>query len=249
MVEAAAFLANMTEDELLKQSDFVKHSIGNLSGEEESKKISNLGWPKQEQNELLMIAKRNLSASSVTPNLKPMRKISVTASYEHHDMFAFKANDQLPNPYIIGVSGGAESGKSIVAKQLEKILGSSKCLVIHQTNFYKPVRGNLRRKSGDPDSEKAKSGKSSDTPSPNQESPAKKKSLNSGSHLSVEEQKQEEMEIQYVQDSVNFDTPEAIDWAMLFMCLGNLKSFKPFDSPVYNLAKKQRMVETLRIFP
>jgi pantothenate kinase len=51
-------------------------------------------------------------------------------------------------PYLIGICGGPSSGMSTVADNMLKALNDKAGIVgdvIHQFNFYKPMRGNMRR--------------------------------------------------------------------------------------------------------
>ena len=46
----------------------------------------------------------------------------------------------------MGICGGQQSGKSLVANQIKNAFGRRACL-INLEDFYYPVRGNLRRRS------------------------------------------------------------------------------------------------------
>jgi pantothenate kinase-related protein Tda10 len=48
-------------------------------------------------------------------------------------------------PYIIGICGGPSSGKSSVAKIIKDKLPQA--VILNLIHFYKPIRGNLRRRS------------------------------------------------------------------------------------------------------
>ena len=60
---------------------------------------------------------------------------------------------------------------------------------------------------------------------------------------------EEEKEIQEVQDTTNFDTPEAMEWDLLYQALENLKARRPFNQPIYDFQRKQRKEETTKLFP
>jgi uridine kinase len=49
-------------------------------------------------------------------------------------------------PYIVGISGGPSSGKSSVAERIQSQL-KGQPEIVKLINFYKPMRGNMRRKS------------------------------------------------------------------------------------------------------
>ena len=48
-------------------------------------------------------------------------------------------------PYIIGICGGPSCGKSSVAKMIKNKLPEA--VILNLIHFYKPIRGNLRRRS------------------------------------------------------------------------------------------------------
>ena len=87
-------------------------------------------------------------------------------------------------------------------------------------DFYKPVRGDLRRRS-------------------------RADSL-------IEEQRDNaevEAEIRNCYRKSDFDTPEAIDWALLNQGVKSLKSGSPFNKPVYDSKSMRRTAETKHIKP
>jgi len=80
-----------------------------------------------------------------TPVIKPIRKISAVADETRTDALFQSMDNKLENPYIIGICGGAQSGKSLVASQIEKVIGESKAVIVSLENFYKPARGKQLR--------------------------------------------------------------------------------------------------------
>jgi hypothetical protein len=56
-----------------------------------------------------------------------------------------KVPQEYQRPYVIGICGGPSSGKSSVANLIKDKLPGA--LILNLINFYKPVRGNLRRQS------------------------------------------------------------------------------------------------------
>ena len=57
-------------------------------------------------------------------------------------------NPQENRPYVIGICGGPSSGKSAVAKLIkDKLLPNCTAVILNLIHFYKPIRGNLRRRS------------------------------------------------------------------------------------------------------
>jgi len=95
-----------------------------------------------------------------------------------------KPRQEYARPYVIGICGGPSSGKSTVVEIIKEKLPHA--VVLNLMNFYKPVRGNLRRVSR--------------------------------SDSIVEDAKNEEQiktEIRKVYKQHDFDSPDAIDWALL----------------------------------
>ena len=88
-------------------------------------------------------------------------------------------------PYVIGICGGPSSGKSSVAKFIKAKLPHA--VILNLIHFYKPIRGNLRRRSR--------------------------------ANSIIEEQEKGENEIKEdIRDAYrnnDFDSPDAIDWALL----------------------------------
>ena len=56
-----------------------------------------------------------------------------------------KAMEDYQRPYVIGICGGSASGKSSVANIIKERVPKS--IILNLMNFYKPIRGNLRRRS------------------------------------------------------------------------------------------------------
>ena len=56
-----------------------------------------------------------------------------------------KAKKEGAKPYVIGICGGPSSGKSSVAKFIKNSLPQA--CILNLIHFYKPIRGNLRRRS------------------------------------------------------------------------------------------------------
>jgi pantothenate kinase-related protein Tda10 len=85
-------------------------------------------------------------------------------------------------PYVIGICGGPSSGKSSVAKFLKNRLPNA--VILNLIHFYKPIRGNLRRRS------------------------------RANSMMEDTEKGEEELksEIRDVYRKNDFDSPDAIDW-------------------------------------
>ena len=48
-------------------------------------------------------------------------------------------------PYVIGICGGPSSGKSSVTKLIRNKIPHA--AILQMVHFYKPIRGNLRRRS------------------------------------------------------------------------------------------------------
>jgi uridine kinase len=61
-----------------------------------------------------------------------------------------KDKTEYRRPYVIGICGGPSSGKSSVAKLIKNKLPNA--VIINLIHFYKPIRGNLRRRSSRADS-------------------------------------------------------------------------------------------------
>ena len=58
------------------------------------------------------------------------------------------AKDTNRRPYVIGICGGSCCGKFEVAKAIkEKLEPQCTAVILNLINFYKPIRGNLRRRS------------------------------------------------------------------------------------------------------
>jgi uridine kinase len=113
-----------------------------------------------------------------------------------------------PMPYIIGICGGPSSGKSTVARSIKSKL-EPKCsaVILNLINFYKPIRGNLRRRS-----------------------------RGNSMREDIETKNEEELksEIRDVYRKNDFDSPEAIDWQLLNKGVQALKNLQPFNKPIYD---------------
>lgn len=119
---------------------------------------------------------------------------------------------------MIGICGGPSSGKSSVARVIKEHIPDT--VILNLIDFYKPVRGNLRRRSrGDSLVEE---------------------------HRDAEELK---AEIREVYKHSDFDTPEAIDWELLNKGLAALRNGKPFNKPIYDDEMMVRTAETEHIKP
>lgn len=70
----------------------------------------------EEKQHLTTSNKKGHSLAFFTPIVRPMRKISAENVYEKQTNFPYELGDKLPNPYFIGICGGAQSGKSLVAR-------------------------------------------------------------------------------------------------------------------------------------
>ena len=88
-------------------------------------------------------------------------------------------------PYIIGICGGPSSGKSSVAKIMKSKLPEA--VILNLIHFYKPIRGNLRRRS------------------------------RADSIIEDQEKGEEEIksDIRDAYRKNDFDSPDAIDWNLL----------------------------------
>jgi pantothenate kinase-related protein Tda10 len=61
---------------------------------------------------------------------------------------AMTSMKRVTKPYVLGVCGGPGSGMSTVAKNIKKDLikkAGVSCTLINLLDFYKPIRGNMRR--------------------------------------------------------------------------------------------------------
>lgn len=96
---------------------------------------------------------------------------------------------------MIGICGGPSSGKSTVAKILRNKLPQS--VILNLIHFYKPIRGNLRRRS------RADSIKE---------------------ELELKNEEEIKSEIRDVYRKNDFDSPDAIDWKLLNLGVQCLKN-------------------------
>ena len=125
-------------------------------------------------------------------------------------------------PYVIGICGGPSSGKSEVAKLIrEKLLSKCTAVILNLIHFYKPIRGNLRRRS-------------------------RADSLLEDQEKGVEQIKSE---IRDVYRTSNFDSPDAIDWHLLNQGVHALKNLQPFNKPIYDDETMIRLAKTEHIKP
>ena len=93
-------------------------------------------------------------------------------------------------PFILGISGGPSSGMSTVAHNIQTELQKSNISVsvVNLSNFYRPIRGNLR------------------------------KNRSRAGSLVDEENKEEVLrEIQVINETTDFDDPKQIDFELLIV--------------------------------
>lgn len=115
-----------------------------------------------------------------------------------------KAHQEYTRPYVIGICGGPSSGKSSVAKLIKDKLPHA--LILNLIHFYKPKRGNLRRRSR----------------------------ADSIIEETVKDEEEVKSEIREVYRQSDFDSPDAIDWNLLNNCVQSLKNGNPFNKPIYD---------------
>uniref|UniRef100_A0A7S3CSX4 Phosphoribulokinase/uridine kinase domain-containing protein n=1 Tax=Strombidium rassoulzadegani TaxID=1082188 RepID=A0A7S3CSX4_9SPIT len=129
------------------------------------------------------------------------------------------ANQQMmrKRPYVIGICGGPSSGKSTVAKIIKEQLPQA--IILNLINFYKPIRGNMRR------------------------------SRANSMVDDQRDEKEIKEEIREVYRRIDFDSPDAIDWDLLNKGVQSLKNYKPFNKPIYNQDEMIRLAETDHIKP
>jgi len=129
----------------------------------------------------------------------------------------FKPRENI-KPFVIGICGGPSSGKSSVALMIKKQLPQT--AILNLIHFYKPIRGNLRRRS------------------------------RANSMLDDEKNKKiNEDDIRDKYRKNDFDTPEAIDWELLNKGVEALKSGQPFNKPIYDEKVMMRLAQTEHIKP
>lgn len=121
---------------------------------------------------------------------------------------------------MIGICGGPSSGKSAVSKLLKRKLPNA--VVLNLINFYHPVRGNLRRRS------RADSFREDER------------------KLNEQEMK---TELRKVYRDNDFDSPDAIDWALFNFGVEALLKRQPFNQPIYDSKMMQRSKLTEHIKP
>ena len=132
-----------SENEKVQKDLNEKSQTSNIVSEIEVKKIELIPTDKKITHEKV--------GSKGKTKKKPKKEI-IKAPSEFNDIkylshqLGYKFNLQtLDNPIIIGICGGACSGKSTLAKLIEQKF-EQKIVVISQNNFYIPRLGNLRRK-------------------------------------------------------------------------------------------------------
>ena len=100
------------------------------------------------------------------------------------------AKGSARRPFILGICGGPSSGMSTVASNIKNELQKSNIAtaVVNLANFYRPIRGNLR------------------------------KNRSRAGSLVEEENKEEVLkEIQEINENVDFDDPKQIDFELLIV--------------------------------
>ena len=122
-------------------------------------------------------------------------------------------------PYVIGICGGPGSGRSSVANMIKDKIPHA--IILNLIHFYKPIRGNLRRRS-------------------------RTDSVNEDQDKSEDQVKSEILDVYKKSD---FDTPEAIDWELLNKGVKTLKNGNPFNKPIYDDSTMMRLAETEHIKP
>lgn len=95
--------------------------------------------------------------------------------------------------FVIGICGGSSSGKTSVAKVIKDSIPSA--VILNLIHFYKPIRGNLRRRS-------------------------RADSL----YEDGKDEEQIKSEIRETYKASDFDSPEAIDWQLLNKGVSTLKN-------------------------
>ena len=130
-----------------------------------------------------------------------------------------KAPQKFQKPYVIGICGGPSSGKSSVANMIKDKLPQA--VILNLIHFYKPIRGNLRRRS-------------------------RADSINEDVNKGEEQIK---TEIREVYRQSDFDSPEAIDWALLNKGVQSLREGNPFNKPIYDDETMVRTAATEHIKP
>lgn len=153
---------------------------------------------------------------------------SVAYTVEHRSKRLYSPLTRIDKPkpvvsnfkrgFVIGICGGPSSGKSSVAKIIRESIPH--VVILNLIDFYKPIRGNLRRRSrADSIMEDTRD---------------------------AEEVKEEIREV-YKQN--DFDSPDAIDWELLNKGVNSLRNGKPFNKPIYDDTTMIRLAETKQIKP
>jgi uridine kinase len=120
--------------------------------------------------------------------------------------------------FVIGICGGPSSGKSSVANIIKQSIPHA--VILNLIHFYKPVRGNLRRRS--------------------------RADSMYEDNKDIEEVKSE---IREVYKQSDFDSPDAIDWDLLNKGISSLRNGKPFNKPIYDDTTMVRLADTEHIKP
>ena len=126
---------------------------------------------------------------------------------------------QSNRPYVIGICGGPGSGRSSVANMIRDKIPHA--VILNLIHFYKPIRGNLRRRSR--------------TDSINEDIDKPEDQIKS--------------EIKDVYKKSDFDTPDAIDWELMNKGVQSLKNGLPFNKPIYDDTTMVRLAQTEHIKP
>ena len=158
----------------------------------------------------------SLKMSKYRSMINPTQSSAKRLYSPQHDI-RFKPAENA-KPFVIGICGGPSSGKSTVAKLIKKKLPNA--AILNLIHFYKPIRGNLRRRS-------------------------RANSL-------IEDQRTLDEIKSDIRDNyrkTDFDTPDAIDWALLNKGVNALKQGQPFNKPIYDERVMMRMEKTEKIKP
>jgi len=126
---------------------------------------------------------------------------------------------QSNRPYVIGICGGPGSGRSSVANMIRDKIPHA--VILNLIHFYKPIRGNLRRRS-------------------------RADSINEDIDKPEDQIKSE---IKDVYRKSDFDTPDAIDWELMNKGVECLKNGQPFNKPIYDDTTMIRLAQTEHIKP
>ena len=119
---------------------------------------------------------------------------------------------------MIGICGGPSSGKTTIVDILKKRV-KVPVTVLSQGDFYKPKRGDFRRKS------------------------------RSGSMDEAKSPEMIKKEVKHLKEVTNFDVPSSIDFDLLVKGLDLLLQGKPFNRPEYDKEELIRVEATHKVFP